>query len=598
MIAITLTKAIEKALQKVMTNAKAGKASTSFVLEHPTDFAHGDYSSNVAMAYAKALKTNPRALAEKIIVELKKKSIEGVSSVELAGPGFINFRLDRTFFPESVKDIIDAGKLFGRNDTMKGKKVLIEYTDPNPFKVFHIGHLMSNAIGESVSRVIEFSGAKIIRANYQGDVGLHVAKALWGALQLEKEFPDEDASIGEMVNYIGRGYVLGSEKYESDPTAKEQIVAVNKIIFDKSDPKLMKIYNWGRKVSLLHFEEIYKKLGTRFDEYFFESEVAADGAIIVRDFLKRGVFVDSEGAVVFKGEEHGLHTRVFINSQGLPTYEAKEVGLSRIKFDRFNPDLSIVVTATEQADYFKVVMKALSIMFPYIEAKTKHVTHGMLRFESGKMSSRKGNIITGESLLDDVEVMVLDKMSERAMTGTEKKEAAEAVAVGAIKYSILKQATGSDIIYDFNKSISFEGDSGPYLQYACVRALSILTKAKEQGLKPIVPKTKDSIIGRIGRLTGAKKKSAESNLAEITVLERMLYRFPEIVVRAQEHFEPHHVVTYLIELSAAFNSFYANNLIIDAKDPQSPYRLALTEAFATVMKNGLYVLGIKLPAKM
>ncbi|MDB5258997.1 MAG: Arginine--tRNA ligase, partial [Candidatus Taylorbacteria bacterium] len=442
MIQDALKKTIAEAL--VAAGASQQNGALKIVLEHPAEIIHGDYSTSVALAYAKELKMAPRAVAEKVAAHLnailadkkqkKAAGLESVETIEIAGPGFINIRLSRSFFADEVLHIIKKGGKFGANQSLKGKKIVIDYTNPNPFKVFHIGHLMANAIGEALSRIIEAQGAHVTRLNYQGDVGLHIAKTIWGMLQNEAAFPKEDATLEDMINYMSAAYVAGSAAFdeaEKDPSkkaVKDEIVVINKMLFEKSNPKLMKIYDWGKKVSLLKFETIYQKLGTKFDHYFFESEVAEDGMLIVKDFLKRGVFSESEGAIVFKGEPYGLHTRVFITSAGLPTYEGKEVGVTRVKFDRFNPDLSIVVTGNEQNDYFKVVTKALSLMFPYMEGKMKHIGHGMMRLAvegggSKKIGSRKGNAITGESLIDDVSVMVREKMSDRNLEGAEKEQA-------------------------------------------------------------------------------------------------------------------------------------------------------------------------------
>jgi arginyl-tRNA synthetase len=292
-----------------------------------------------------------------------------------------------------------------------------------------------------------------------------------------------------------------------------------------------------------------------------------------------GVFTESEGAVVFKAEEYDpkLHTRVFITKQGLPTYEAKEIGLNITKFKKENPDLSITETAIEQGEYMKVVRKAIEQIDPKIAERMKHVTHGMMRVESGKMSSRKGNVITGESLLRDTNELVHTKLADRELSDEQKNTIASQVSVGAIKYAILKQAIGSSIIYDEEKSISFEGDSGPYLQYATVRVQALLEKAKKENVTPNVQ---------------------IPEAWETTTLEKYLYRFPETVERAFSLLEPHHIATYLTELASTFNSFYAQQQIVDKNDVASPYRLALVEAFQKTMKNGLYLLGIQVPEKM
>ena len=468
-------------LEKIIKEALStlGIETESILLEHPADLSHGDYSTNVALVYAKKIGRNPAVLANEIISYFGVKKDSNIESIGVAGPGFINFYLSKEFFADSISEITKADEKWGSNTMLSGKKVMVEYTQPNPFKPFHIGHLMSNAIGESVSRVVEFSGAKTVRANYQGDIGPHVAKAIWAILKNGKG--DQTLSVVAQANYIGNCYVEGSTAYEDDPVFKAEIDAINKKIYEKSDAEINDIYEWGRKITLDAFEKIYTMLGTKFDYYFFESDMAPIGTKVVRENTGN-VFDESDGAIVFHGEKYDpkLHTRVFINSQGLPTYETKEIGLTVTKFQKENPDISIVDTAIEQGEYMKVVQKAISLIHPEYESRMKHITHGMMRFASGKMSSRKGNVVTGESLLNDAKDIVLEKMAEREFSDEDKDIISAQVAVSALKYSILKQALGSDIIYDFEKSISFEGDSGPYLQYTVVRAKSILEKAKSQ----------------------------------------------------------------------------------------------------------------------
>ncbi|MSU56064.1 MAG: arginine--tRNA ligase [Candidatus Taylorbacteria bacterium] len=561
MIVEELKKAISEAVKNL------GVESPKVELEHPAELSHGDYSTNIAMASAKLAKQKPRDIAERIVAELQKNLPTGVEKIEVAGAGFINFHLKKEFFADAVKDI-DGN--FGKNQSFAGKKVMVEFTDPNPFKEFHIGHLMDNAIGESVARIFEFHSATVKRACWQGDVGMHVAKSIWG---YRKEEETENTAQA-----WGKAYARGSEAFETDEAAKKEITTLNKVIYEKSDSEVNKLYDSGRQISLDYFEEIYRRVGTKFDHYFFESKEGVEGKKIVEEFLKKGVFEQSEGAVVFKGEQYGLHTRVFINSQGLPTYEAKELGLNKKKFEvEKDISLSIILSANEISEYFKVLLKVMSLVYPPIAAKTKHLSHGFLKLSEGKMSSRKGNVITGEGLIQQVKQLVFEKIKEREMSEAEKETLAEIVAVGAIKYSILRQAIGGDIIFDFDKSISFEGDSGPYLQYSYVRAKSVLAKAEAESIKgnPVLPKE-----------------------WETTVLEKLLYRFPEVVERAGTELEPHYVTTFLTELAGVFNSWYAGGKIVDATDPASPYKLALTEVFVTTMENGLWLLGIKVPERM
>lgn len=593
---------------------KAGEAvigsKLDFTLVHPENLAHGDYAANLALVGAKIAGKNPRALAEEIKSYCEKQQHPAIAKIEIAGPGFLNITLTKEKVVEILHDAIDSesfGKL-PKTSALFGKKVMVEYTQPNPFKPFHIGHLMSNTIGESLTRIFEYTGAKVVRANYQGDVGLHVAKAvcqIGSDSETQAQIFNDAISYSERASIIGIAYAKGSDRYENDADFKAAVDnEVNQCVYAESaellkkhgplDPKrvdmyvpitkpihsekIPSLYVQGLKVTLNAFEEIYKKLGTKFDYYFFESQMADIGKGKVLTYLGT-VFEESLGAKVFHGEKFNskLHTRPFISSKGLPLYEAKELGLTLTKFEKENPDLSVTVTAVEQADYMRVVTEAvrqIDIREGTNHAdRMKHISHGMMRLASGKMSSRKGNVVTGESMIADAEALVGEKVKERNYTPDEEKEIVEMVAAGAIKYSVLRSAPGSDCLYDPEKSVSFEGDSGPYLQYAVVRARSVLEKAGAANLDKInLPET----------------------LPEVA---RMITYFPNVVEHAYHEFGPHLIAEYLIRLASSFNAFYAQNKILEEGENQA-FRLMLTKAFGETMEKGLWLLGIKVPHRM
>lgn len=569
-------------------NVCCDEATADFVLEHPSDLSHGHYSANVALVVSKIAGKNPRELADEMLKQLESSIQAGelapyVDRIEIAGPGFINFFLTPKFFTESINTIIDQSTLYGTNDTLNGQRIMVEYTDPNPFKQFHIGHLMNNTIGESVARLAEANGAMVVRACYQGDIGPHVAKCVWGMMKHKSAFPHDDDSLSDKVKFLGDAYTYGANQYKDDPQAREEIDALNVQIYkyisgDKEayDEDIDVMYTKGRAWSLEHFEEIYSDLGTSFDHYFFETEVFGRGQDIVRKELEKGIFKESEGAVIFAGEDFGLHTRVFISSKNTPTYEAKELGLAFTKEEVDPCDVSIVVTASEQTQYFKVVHKAIEQFAPDIAHKTRHVEHGMMRFAEGKMSSRLGNVVTGEELLVAIKEASLEKMQGRDMTQDEMKPIATDVAVAAIKYSVLKNSPGKDIIFDRDKALATDGDSGPYIQYATVRAGAVLKKASEAGI-----------------VAGEARASWQP-----TELEQKLYQFPEVVARAYTERAPQHLVLFITEIASLFNSFYATHHIADPSDEDAPYKYAITKAVHTVLTNGLTFIGIRVPEKM
>ncbi|MBC8464757.1 MAG: arginine--tRNA ligase, partial [Parcubacteria group bacterium] len=392
----------------VLSAEKAGVSvrSEDVSVEVPADMSHGDYATNIALARAKEAGKNPRELAESVVEHIAEADSEDmISDAFIAGPGFINITLAKSVVLSRLIHAME--EKYGYADEKTRETVVVEYTDPNPFKPFHIGHLMTNIIGESLARLLEAEGDTVVRMNYQGDVGLHIAKALYGMKELSVS-PDD-------ILGIGKAYAYGNEKYENDEEAKKTIDALNEQIYARDDEALNALYDEGRTTSLAHFEKLYKRLGTAFDEYVFESETWKKGKDAVEAHVG-DVFAESDGAIVYHGEDDGLHTRVFINAKGLPTYEAKDTGLALLKMEKY-PDAKTyyTITAVEQAEYFKVVFAALAKMKSETIGRFAHIAHGMMRLSDGKMSSRKGNVITGESLLEDVTERATEKLKENGV---------------------------------------------------------------------------------------------------------------------------------------------------------------------------------------
>ncbi|OHA93434.1 MAG: arginine--tRNA ligase [Candidatus Zambryskibacteria bacterium RIFCSPHIGHO2_02_39_10] len=554
---IRMKDVLEKKIKNILLNL--GIKNPKVILDYPAHFEMGDLTTNVAMAYAKELSKEPLDLAKEIVSHLEAELPS--LRIEAVPPGFINFFFDKEYFePKPLEKI----------NILKDQKIFVEHTQPNPFKEFHIGHLMNNTIGESVARIVKANGAEVKTCSYHGDVGLHIAEAVW--------------AIQKGID-LKQAYAYGHKAGESDEKVIAEILEINKKIYDKSDAEINKSYENGRKTSLEFFGSVYEKLDSHFDYHFYESESGDVGKELVLKNIGT-VFEESDGAVVFKGEnfEPKTHTRVFLTKEKLPTYEAKELGLAKIKKEKWSYDKSVTITGNEQDSFFDVVEVAIGEVFPELKGKLHHLSHGMLKLPTGKMSSRTGTIISAESLINQVKEKVLEKMNSREEVSRmplDIEGTVEVVAIGAIKYSILRQAIGGDIIFDFDKSISFEGDSGPYLQYSAVRASSVLEKAK-------VSKVPSAIHLDIRCPSGW----------QTTNLEKLLERFPNVVEKAGREYAPHHIATHLIDLAGEFNSFYATHKIIDKTDKTSPYKLVLTNAFLQTMTTGLNLLGIKVPERM
>jgi arginyl-tRNA synthetase len=532
----------------------------------------GDFAANIALQLSRQLGRNPREIAEELAERLRTDLADQVAEVAVAGPGFINLRLSDAALAGELQQMLDADTAYGPAPTYQGKVVVAEYSDPNPFKVLHAGHLYTSIVGDAISNLYEAAGAEVHRVNFGGDVGMHVGKTLWAIVQyLGGENPDGLQAIDAAgrSEFLSKCYVEGNNRYDDDETAKAEMQAINKKVYefhtsgDRESP-LARIYWTCRQWSYDYFDAFYARIGTKFEKYYPESETASPGLAAVRERVG-SVFQESDGAIVFRGEEHGLHTRVFINGEGLPTYEAKDVGLILKKWQDYHFDTSMIITGNEQLQYMEVVQKAVSMFAPELTQRSRHLTHGIVKMAGGvKMSSRKGNILRA--------VDVIDAAAEANRQATGKED--EQVTLGAVKYAFLKQRTGGDIIYDPLESVSLQGNSGPYLQYAHARASSIARKAAE--------------------------KSSGIYEADFTEGERSLVRkmseYPEVIEQATREIMPHLICTYLYELAQTFNRFYENNRVIG--DEREAGRLTLLAAYTSILRSGLGLLGIAAPEQM
>lgn len=523
----------------------------------------GDYSTNVALKLAKKLNQNPRELAEKVLENISADS--RIAKAEIAGPGFINLTLTDVA-------IVKIAQTTPRQ-SLKGKVAVAEYSDPNPFKALHAGHLYTTIVGDSIASLLERAGATVHRINYGGDVGLHVGAAMWAILKfLGGEHPAKlsDVPPNKRPEWLSERYVEGNTAYQNDEVAKQEIIETNKKVYqlhaDKDhESAFAQIYWTCRQWSYDGFDRLYDQLKiAAFEKYIPESEVSPLGIQITNKGLKEGIFEISDGATVFKGEEHGLHTRVFINSAGLPTYEAKDLGLAAKKWQDYKFDINVIITANEIEQYMQVVLEALNHFYPEAASQTQHLTHGMVKLPGGiKMSSRKGNILLANDILDAA--TRANQMAGRAENND--------TVLAAVKYAFIKQRIGGDIIYDPEESVSLHGNSGPYLQYAHARARSILAKADID---------------------------AEVSINELGQGERRLVRklgeYSFVVEQATAELMPHHICTYLYELSQVFNRFYEQNRVIG--DAREAIRLTLVKRYADILKAGLDLLNIPAPESM
>lgn len=557
---------------------------TDINLEIP-DLNHGDYSTNIALRKAKINGKRSLKLAEEIRDCLKEDSEISllVERIEVLAPGFINFYLNKKILYSYLDYIVHNTKHLVGEKTYK--RYVIEFAHPNTHKIFHIGHLRNISLGESVSRLLEACGNEVVRVNYQGDVGLHIAKCLW-ALQKRLDVKNEKISdlekleISERIKILGEVYAIGSKEYENNIASKKEIQEINKKIY-QGNKTILELWNITRNWSLNYFSEIYNLVGTKFDRLYFESEVQGEGLEIALKSLKMGILEKSEGAVIFKGEKYNLDNRVFINSFGLPTYEAKDLGLAKLEFSEHGKiEKCIHVVGPEQRSYFKVIFKVLELLDSYkYHNKQFHLEYAHVVLKNGKMSSREGKVVAGRCLLEEGISKALKLIKDDNFSEIDKRRIAQKVGVGAVKYEMLKYSPSTQIKFDFNEYVSLDGNSGPYLQYTYARINSLLFKGEMKNLEL--------------DFVDLDLKPIEEEVL------RFLFRFPVIVLNAGKSFAPNLLCNYLFELSQKFNSLYNDVTIIKEKDKKlRQFRLFLSKAVGETIKEGLYLLGIEIAERM
>lgn len=549
---------MEKIQAAVEEAVKAFGTGVEAVLIRPEP-QFGDIATNAAMLLAGKLGRNPREIAEEIAQKLRESGL--FQEVNIAGPGFINLRLS---------DAVLSELIFAKNSPKRtSSTVVIETNNPNPFKAMHIGHAMNAIVADTIANLIEADGANVYRVSYHGDVGLHVGKSMYALLEYTENAPERLQEVPEAKRneFMSRMYAEGARAYKDDDVAKNRINELASQSFTREDPRYAAVYDTVFDWSFREIEENIKRLGNKpVEKRFLESEADVRGVKIVRDNTP-AVFQESDGALIFKGSEYGSFDNAFVSSNGQGLYGARDLGLIELKNEQYHPSKSYIVTAEEQRDYFRGVIAAAELCFPNLKDVTVNIATGMVKLSTGKMSSREGEVVTIGWLFDQVAAAIRERGGQ----------VSEEIIAGALRYAFLKVKIGGDIVFDVNESVSIQGNSGPYLQYAHARACSIISKA---GLPAETEVT-----------AGDLPFDANERL-----LVRKLGEYAETVEKATLELLPHHICTYLYELAQEFNRFYEKSRVIG--DDRQSLRLSLVLKYRDTLKQGLDLLGIVAPEQM
>ncbi len=556
----------EDVIKLLSKEVKLSKKQLENLIEIPPDSSLGDYAFP-CFILGKKLRKKPVEISTELANKIQKKLPRGISGVKAVGP-YLNFFLDKKILAEKVvREILKKKENYGkRNLKLKG---MIEFSQANTHKAFHVGHIRGTSLGESLARIAEFFGEKVIRVNYQGDTGMHVAKWLWCYMKYHKK-----EKLRKDESWIASIYVDAIKRLKENEKLQEEVEEINRKLESRKDKKLNNLWRTTRKSSLDSLETIYRDLNTRFDKYYFESELEKKGRQISQNLVRKKIAKKSEGALIVNLEKYNLGVWVLLRKDGTVLYSAKDLALAEKKFQDYSLNWSLYVHGKEQDLHFSQLFKTLELMkFKHIK-KLCRVSFDLVRLPTGKISSRTGeNILYSDFKSEIIDCTKKEIKKRFKLSKKELEKRALAISTAAIKYSMLKQDPNKVIIFNKEEALNFEGNSGPYLLYSYARASSILKKAKK---KPQL------------KITDLK--------AEEIGLIRKLSQFPEVVEDAYKNFAPNLIANFSFQLAQIFSEFYHSSRVIGSKEEN--FRLALVSAFRIVMKSALFLLGIEVIEEM
>jgi arginyl-tRNA synthetase len=576
---------LSKIVQKVVGQVFPDHADDPVEIEYPTDPTHGDYSCNSALRLAKKVGKNPREVAQSIVAAFEKPDF--IQTIEIAGPGFINFYVAPEYLVGNLRGILSGASDYGQTSAGAKKKVMIEYSQPNTNKPMHIGHMRNNFLGMAVANLLGANGYESIPVNYVGDIGIHIAKSMLGYEKWGRSTsPESSDAKGDY--FVGKFYKQFEKELQKVEGGDQELMEQAQEIvrkWEKEDPATRELWNKMNDWVYDGWTESYERQGCRFEHYFYESTYNDSGKEIAKEALEKGIAERAEnGAIIAKLEDHGYPDKVLLRGDGTSIYATKDLKLAEENFAEFGLDGRIYVVASQQKLYLEQVFKILELLGYEYASRCFHLAYGVVGLPDGMMSSRKGNVIYADDLMNEVHNLAYEQVKKRNTDKDEKwlHKTAELITVGALKYAILKIDPTQNITYDPKESVRFDGDTGPYLQYTHARIKSILRRTEDDNELLNKPVSAEHLV----------------EPEEIALL-RKLQLFPEVVASAMTEYRVNTIANYLHDLAALFNSFYTKHQVLDAPTPEKRIaRLQLIAAVAQVLKNGLAILGIEAPERM
>ncbi|MBU3195219.1 arginine--tRNA ligase [Clostridium algidicarnis] len=540
------------------------------LIEIPPKADMGDYAFP-CFQLAKALRTAPLAIAMELKDKIEKEDFE---KIENLGP-YLNFFVEKeSFMKETLDKILKEKEDYGSSDTGKGKNVIVEYSSPNIAKPFHVGHLFTTAIGNSLYKILGSQGYNAIGINHLGDWGTQFGKLIVAY----KKWVDEEALLKSPIDELLRIYVKFHEEAKIDPSLDDEARMHFKRLEDGSKEE-QELWKRFRDLSLKEFEKVYDMLGVKFDSYAGESFYGDKMDAVVEELESKGLLVESNGAKVVMLDEYNMPPCMIKKADGATIYATRDLAAAMYRKKTYDFYKNIYVVGSPQKLHFKQIFTTLKLMGHEWANDCEHVGFGMVKFADKKLSTRKGDVVLLEDLLNETKKKTLEIINEKNPNLEDKEEVAKKLGIGAVIFAYLKNNREKDIVFDWNDMLSFEGETGPYVQYTYARGKSILRKA--EGI-------------RSNNVDYSKLKTKEE-----FELVKTLEGFNEAIISAIDKLEPSIVTRYVIEVAKSFNKFYNSNSILNIEDEDlKNARLNIVEATCIVINSGLKLLGVETVEKM
>ena len=546
------------------------------MIEVPADSKNGDFAFP-CFRLAKAMRKAPQMIAADIAVAIEAESIfEKVEQVN----AYVNMFICKDVFVRNVvSEVVSRGTDYGKSDVGEGKKVIVEFSSPNIAKPFHIGHIRSTVIGNSIYKLYDATGYDVVRINHLGDYGTQfgkmiVAYRLWGS---EEEL--EQNPIKSLLKY----YTKFHEEAEKDPTLEDK-ARETFVKLENGDAEEVELWKRFRELSLEEFSRVYKMLDIEFDSYAGESFYSDKMPAVLKELKDKNLMHESRGAQIVDLENYDMPPAVITKSDGSSLYATRDIAAAIYRKQHYDFYKNIYVVATQQNLHFKQWKQVLALMGYAWEEDCIHVPFGLVSLEEGTMSTRKGRVVFLEDVLNKAVDKTRDIISEKNTDGIDIDEIAKEVGIGAVIFQELSNNRIKDYVFSWDKILNFDGETGPYVQYTHARAYSVLRNASQEELAKI----KGCDISDFSYVTS-------ESAYELT---KLIYRVPEVIREAAAKYEPSILTRHLIDIAQGFNRFYHDEHILVDNEEEKVAKLALVYASKVTIANCLAILGIKAPDKM